>query len=82
MRNERDEIEYQDFPCSRLDGEIAAVTVTYRVGELSRDDGASEVRAVKGADCDDKKRCGVGVTHGLSTKFEWERCVHPILRRT
>lgn len=74
--HEHDEVETPLFACHRLNGERAAVELTYRVGTLSQEAGA-RVRVLSACGCDDSRRCGVGSSHGLSTTFDWNRCVHP-----
>lgn len=76
MRNEHDETECPAFNCSRLGGELADVHVTFRVGEFS-DGRSGALRVQTGFDCEDNQRCGVATTRGLSTGYEWSKCVHP-----
>lgn len=80
MPRSREEYETQPFDCSRL-GDTAYVELTYLGMDLGS--GGERARTLSKFHCEDSKECGVAVAQpgGRGWKYEWSKCVHPLMLR-
>lgn len=73
MSNTKREYEVHQFDCS-LVGRRVRIDRDYLV-HVSRDD-EERTRVLVGTDCSDKNDCPVAKKNGMSTSYDWDKCVY------
>ena len=73
------EIKQEEYFCSKFDTNV----IITRIVLLHRSSSTGEIdkRITTSLDCDQKSNCGVGITSGLSTSFDYKKCVHPEIKQ-
>jgi hypothetical protein len=74
------QLVYTPFHCARLSRNVILTSFHFSPETDGPATDGSDQEVV--FDCAEKKICGVCIEWGRTRSYEWEKCSHPILKKT